>query len=88
MARHFVMWSDKGENLSNCWSNGEKLISFTTGNVNGSDHCYIGNFGRMPDRKKYMGDFGIMPGWNKTHLTGCIGEIIAFYKVLNDQETS
>ena len=26
-----VTWSDKGENLSNCWSNGEKLIAFTTG---------------------------------------------------------
>ena len=44
-----VRWSDQGENLSNCWYNGEKLISFTTGNVKGSDHCYIGNFGRMPD---------------------------------------
>ena len=52
---HFisVTWSDKGENLSNCWSNGEKLIIFTTGNVNISDYCYIG-------------DFGIMPGWNET----------------------
>ena len=36
-----VTWSNKGENLSNCWSNGEKLITFTTGNINGSDHCYI-----------------------------------------------
>ena len=24
-----VMWSNKGENLSNCWSNGEKIITFT-----------------------------------------------------------
>ena len=50
---HFisVTWSDKGENLSNCWSNGEKLITFTTGNVKGSNHCYIG-------------DFGTIPGWN------------------------
>ena len=27
-----VTWSNKVENLSNCWSNGEKLISFTTEN--------------------------------------------------------
>ena len=36
-----VTWSND-ENLSNCWSNGEKLILFTTGNIKGSDHCYIG----------------------------------------------
>ena len=47
-----VTWSNKGENLSNCWSNCEKLTMFTTGNVNCSDHCYIGDFGRMPDCKK------------------------------------
>ena len=34
-----IMWSDRGENLSNCWSNGEKLITFTTGNIEGSDYC-------------------------------------------------
>ena len=34
-----VTWSNKGENLRNCWSNGEKLITFTTGNIKGSDHC-------------------------------------------------
>ena len=28
-----ITWSNKGENLSNCWANGEKLITFTTGNV-------------------------------------------------------
>ena len=44
-----VTWSNKGENLNNCWSNGEKLTSFTMGNVKGSDHCYIGDFGKMPD---------------------------------------
>ena len=70
-----VTWSNKAENLSNCWSNGEKLITFTTGNVKGSDYCYIG-------------DFGIIPVWYKTYLTGCIGEIIAFHKTLNDQVTS
>ena len=31
-----VTWSNKRENLSNCWSNGEKLMTFTTGNINGS----------------------------------------------------
>ena len=32
-----VTWSNiKGENLNNCWSNGEKLITFTTENVKGS----------------------------------------------------
>ena len=29
-----------------------------------------------------------MPGLKKTHLTGCIGEIIGFYKTLDDQKTS
>ena len=68
------MWSNKGENLSNCWANGEKLIPFTTGNVKGSDSCHIG-------------DLGVIPGWNQTHLTGCIGKIIALYKTPKDQET-
>ena len=57
-----VTWSD-GKNLSNCWSNGEKLMTFTTGNIKGSDHCFIGNLGT---------------GWGKSHLTGCFGEIIGF----------
>ena len=35
-----VTWAN-GENLSNCWSNGEKLITFTAGNIKGSDHCYV-----------------------------------------------
>ena len=30
-----VMWSNKGENLGNFWSNGEKLITFTMGNIKG-----------------------------------------------------
>ena len=34
-----VTWSNKEENLSNCWSNGKKLITSTTGNVKGSGHC-------------------------------------------------
>ena len=48
-----VTWSNKAENLSNCWSDGEKLVTFTTGNVKGSDHCYIGNFGIIPGWKKH-----------------------------------
>ena len=69
-----VTWSNS-ENLRNCWSNDEKLIAFTTGNVKGSNHCYIGDLGKIP-------------GWSKTHLTGCIGEIIGFHRILTDEETS
>ena len=51
---HFiwVTWSNKGENLSNCWSTGEKLMTFTTGNIKGSDYCYIGDLGIMSGSKK------------------------------------
>ena len=66
-----VTWSNHN-NLSNCWSNGEKLMTFNTGNFKGSDHCFIG-------------DIGIVPG--NTYLTGCIGEIIGFYRSLTDTET-
>ena len=67
-----VTWSN-GKNLSNCWSNGEKLMTFDTSNTNCSDHCFIG-------------DLGIIP--SNTYLTGCIGEIIGFYRRLTDEETS
>ena len=67
-----VTWSNH-KDLSNCWSNGEKLITFITGNVKGSDHCFIG-------------DLGILP--TNTYLTGCIGEIIGLYRSLTDKETS
>ena len=67
-----VTWSNL-KNLSNCWSNGEKLMTFNTGNARGSDHCFIG-------------DVGIMP--SNTYLTGCIGEIIGFYRSVTDEETS
>ena len=67
-----VTWSNC-KDLSNCWSNGEKLITFNTGTVKGSDHCFIG-------------DLGLLPG--NTYLTGCIGEIIGFYRSLTDEETS
>ena len=50
------------------------MISFPTGNVKGSDSCYIGNLGKIP-------------GLHKTHLTGSIGEIVAFHKTLKNQET-
>ena len=32
-----ITWSN-GKNPSNCWSNGEKLVTFNTGNAKGSDH--------------------------------------------------
>ena len=68
-----VTWFDKGENPSNCWSNSEKQIAFTTGNIEGSNHCYIGDLGKIP-------------GWHKKHLTGCIGKIIGFHRRLKDEE--
>ena len=61
------------KNLSNCWSNGEKLITFNTGNAKGSDHCFTCDLGTM---------------WGNTYLTGCIREIIGFYGSLTDSETS
>ena len=70
----FVTWSNKGENLSNCWSNGEKLVTFT-GNVKGSDHCSLGDLCKIP-------------GWNETHLICYIAEIIVFHKTLKDEEIS
>ena len=67
-----VTWSN-GKDLSNCWSNGVKLTTFTSGNVKGLDHCIIGDLHS--------------PKIN-THLTGCIGEVIGFYRSLTDTETS
>ena len=68
----FVTWSNR-KNLSNCWSTGEKLMTFNTGNAKGTDHCIIGDIG-----KTYI----------KSHLIGCIGEIIGFCRSLTDKETS
>ena len=62
-----------GKNLSNCWSNGEKLINFYTGNTKGTNHCIIGN---------------IDTSSGNSHLIGCIGEIIGSYRSLTDKETS
>ena len=67
-----VTWSN-AENLNNCWSNGEKLIAFTTGNIKGSSHCYICDLGKIPN-------------WNGTPSTGCIGEIVGFHRRLTDDE--
>ena len=61
-----VTWSNRN---SNCWSNGEKLVNFNTGNAMDTDHCIIGNHGIMHD---------------KSHLTGCIGEI-GFYRSLTEK---
>ena len=46
-----VTWFNKGENLSNCWSNDEKLITFTKGNIKGSDYCHIEDLGLKSDLK-------------------------------------
>ena len=43
------------------------------GNIKGSNHCLIGDLGKIP-------------GWSKTHLTGCIGETIGFYRSLTDNK--
>ena len=69
-----VTWSNK-KNLSNCWSNGIKIITFTSGDAKGSDYSFIGDLGRLN-------------GSYKTYLSGCIGEIIGFHRSLTDTETS
>ena len=69
-----VTWSN-GKNLSNCWSNGEKLMTFSSENAKGSDYSFIGDLGRLN-------------GSYKTYLSGCIGEIIGFYRSLTNMETS
>ena len=65
-----ITWSNRN---SNCWSNGEKIMTFNTGNAKGTDHCIIGDIGKTTI---------------KSHLIGCIGEIIGFYRSLTDKETS
>ena len=69
-----VTWSNK-KNLSNCWSNGIKIITFSLGDAKGSDYSFIGDLGRLND------------SYN-TYLSGCIGEIIGFHRSLTDTETS
>ena len=68
-----VTWSNK-KNLSNCWSNGIKIITFTSGDAKGSDYSFIGDLGRLND------------SYN-TYLTSCIGKIIGFHRSLTDTET-
>ena len=64
-----ITWSNRN---SNCWSNGEKIMTFNTGNAKGTDHCIIGDIGKTTI---------------KSHLIGCIGEITGFYRSLTDEET-
>ena len=68
MESHFCKWSNKEKNLSNCWSNGIKIITFSLGDVKGSDYSFIGDLGRLN-------------GSYKTYLSGCIGEIIGFHRI-------
>ena len=68
-----VTWSNK-KSLSNCWSNGIEIITFTSGDAKGSDYNFIGDLGRLN-------------GSYKTYLSGCIGEIIGFHSSLTDTET-
>ena len=70
-----VTWSNKEKNLSNCWSNGIKIITFTSGDAKGSDYSFTGDLGRLN-------------GSYNTYLSGCIGEIIGFHRSLTDTETS
>ena len=69
-----VTWSNKENNLSNCWSNGIKIITFSSGDAKGSDYSFVGDLGRLN-------------GSYKTYLSGCIGEIIGFHRSLTDTET-
>ena len=69
-----VTWSNK-KSLSNCWSDGIKIITFTSGDAKGSDYSFIGDLGRLND------------SYN-TYLSGCIGKIIGFHRSLTDTETS
>ena len=65
-------WSNS-KDLSNCWSNGKKIMTFNTGNTKSTNHCIIGNINTPSDN---------------SHLIGCIGEIIGFHRSLTDTETS
>ena len=43
-----VTWSNK-KNLSYCWSNGIKIITFTSGDAKDSDYSFTGDLGRLND---------------------------------------
>ena len=47
-----VTWSNKGENLSSCWSNGEKIMTFMMENIKGFDYCSIGDLVIMSGLRK------------------------------------
>ena len=49
-----VTWSN-GENLSNCWSDSKKLMTFNTGSTKGTDHCTIGNLGTPSGNSHLIG---------------------------------
>ena len=70
-----VTWSNKEKNPSNCWSNGIKITTFSSGNAKGSDYSFIGDLGRLN-------------GSYKTYLLGCMGEMISIHSSLTDEETS
>ena len=70
-----VTWSNKEKNPSNCWSNGIKTTTFSSGDAKGSDYSFIGGLGRLN-------------GSYKTYLSGCIGEMIAIHSSLMDEKTS
>ena len=70
-----VTWSNKEKNQSNCWSNGIKITTFSSGDAKGSDYSFIGDLGRLN-------------GSYNTCLSGCIGEIIGFHRSSTDTETS
>ena len=69
-----VTWSNK-KSLSNCWSYGIKIITFTSGDAKGSDYSFIGDLGKLN-------------GSYRTYLSCCISEIIGFHSSLTDTETS
>ena len=54
------------------------------GNVKGTDHCYIGNHLIIPHSQFSS----IISRWFKTHLKGCIAEIMGYHRCLTDEETS
>ena len=67
-----VTWSNR-RNISNCWSNGVKLILVT---------LKVMITALLATLAQHM----TMSG--RSHLIGCIGEIIGFYRSLTDEETS
>ena len=65
--------SDRWHVISVTWSNGENLSNCWS---NG-ERLIAFTTGNI----KGSDDFGKIPSWSKTHLTGCIGEIIGFQRL-------